>query len=386
MTAIANVGIAEPLFSVTTLLAGPTSTAGYVPSGIYCLGALTAPDGQFLYVSLIGRDTAFQELRGLMTTGKLTSFLIDQDGSKQISGWFSREWLGKMEYHGAKLQTQLFGEVSQMIFYHPLLTTPDKANQTAVLPYLGEITEPLMQDAWQLVKHVCEVPLLDEWRDVVMQLLTKLEWLDALVGFGCNAAYIKLGSNVGGLISANIRAGALCVDADAQGRYAFPDKLTIDLEAHRYQPPVTSQTSSDKKGGFEDDADFIDCYSRAQAIADGVLVDVSAHKEVREAGFKVPVALTAAVWDRFVEWDNDDVRKEQQSLGQSTAGRLWDVMYMAFYAIRHSRVGGDVLFYDLHVIERDGFSTTPRGIRLKLHSGAGDNGEHVITIMLPEED
>jgi hypothetical protein len=100
----------------------------------------------------------------------------------------------------------------------------------------------------------------------------------------------------------------------------------------------------------------------------------------------VPVALTAAVWDRFVEWDNDDVRKEQQSLGQSTAGRLWDVMYMAFYAIRHSRVGGDVLFYDLHVIERDGFSTTPRGIRLKLHSGAGDNGEHVITIMLPEED
>ena len=132
MTAIANVGIAEPLFSVTTLLAGPTSTAGYVPSGIYCLGALTAPDGQFLYLSLIGRDTAFQELRGLMTTGKLTSFLIDQDGSKQISGWFSREWLGKMEYHGAKLQTQLFGEVSQMIFYHPLLTTPDKANQTAV--------------------------------------------------------------------------------------------------------------------------------------------------------------------------------------------------------------------------------------------------------------
>ena len=53
MTAIANVGIAEPLFSVTTLLAGPTSTAGYVPSGIYCLGALTAPDGQFLYLSSI---------------------------------------------------------------------------------------------------------------------------------------------------------------------------------------------------------------------------------------------------------------------------------------------------------------------------------------------
>ena len=257
MTAIANVGIAEPLFSVDTLLAGPTCAA-QVPSGIYCVGALTAPDGQFLYLSLVGRDTAFQELRGLMTTGKLNSFLIRQDGGKLISGWFSHEWLGQMEYHGAKLQTQLFGEVSQMIFYHPLLTTPDKANQTAVLPYLGEITESLMQDAWQLVKHVCEVPLLDEWRDVVMQLLTRLEWLDTLTGFGCNATYIKIGNNIGGLISANIRAGALCVDADAQGRYAFPDKLTIDLEANRYHPPVPAQTPSDKKGGFEDDADVGD--------------------------------------------------------------------------------------------------------------------------------
>ena len=39
-------------------------------------------------------------------------------------------------------------------------------------------------------------------------------------------------------------------------------------------------------------------YTRAQAIADGVLVDVS--KLAREAGFKIPVAVTAGVWAECV--------------------------------------------------------------------------------------
>jgi hypothetical protein len=50
MTAIAYVGNADtqqPLFSVATLEAGPGCTE-YMPSGIFCIGALTAPDGQFL--------------------------------------------------------------------------------------------------------------------------------------------------------------------------------------------------------------------------------------------------------------------------------------------------------------------------------------------------
>jgi hypothetical protein len=47
-----------------------------------------------------------------------------------------------------------------------------------------------------------------------------------------------------------------------------------------------------------DDFDLIHAYTRADAIRDGVLIDVSA--VAREAGFKFPVALTAAVWERCV--------------------------------------------------------------------------------------
>ena len=47
------------------------------------------------------------------------------------------------------------------------------------------------------------------------------------------------------------------------------------------------------------DAVLVHAYTRAQAIEDGCLVDVS--ETAREAGFKVPVALTAAVWAELRE-------------------------------------------------------------------------------------
>jgi hypothetical protein len=45
---------------------------------------------------------------------------------------------------------------------------------------------------------------------------------------------------------------------------------------------------------MSEDADLIYRYTRADALRDGVLIDVS--EVAREAGFKWPVALTAADW------------------------------------------------------------------------------------------
>src|SRR5215213_8069377 len=49
--------------------------------------------------------------------------------------------------------------------------------------------------------------------------------------------------------------------------------------------------------------DAIDTYGRAQAIADGLLVEV-AEGIAREAGFTVPVALTVAAWGDCVAWSD----------------------------------------------------------------------------------
>ncbi|CAJ6925858.1 ISBma1, transposase [Burkholderia pseudomallei] len=45
-------------------------------------------------------------------------------------------------------------------------------------------------------------------------------------------------------------------------------------------------------------------YTRAQAIADGVLIDVSS--AALDVGFRHPVALTSAVWADCVAWADAD--------------------------------------------------------------------------------
>lgn len=117
----------------------------------------------------------------------------------------------------------------------------------------------------------------------------------------------------------------------------------------------------------------IHAYTRAQAIADGVLIDVS--RLSSEAGFRFPAAMTAAAWEQAVAWPDD------QDAGQSEEGRLWDVVYMAAYAAR-SR-GGSELLYTLGVVSRGGHE--PETVQLKCVVGPGDDGEPVVTIMLPEE-
>ena len=127
--------------------------------------------------------------------------------------------------------------------------------------------------------------------------------------------------------------------------------------------------------------DTISTYTRAQAIEDGVLIDLS--PTAKEAGFKWPVALTFAAWADCVAWTEDD---NKQQIYQDQSGRGWDVLYMGSHAIRTSNESGDRLFFQLYRVPRDGHSTDAELATLKLIVGPGDSGEPVITILLPHED
>ena len=127
--------------------------------------------------------------------------------------------------------------------------------------------------------------------------------------------------------------------------------------------------------------DLIYSYTRAQAIEDGVLIDAT--EMAAEAGFKWPVALTAAAWADCVAWGDAD--NERQAY-QDQSGRLWDVLFMASYAIRTAKNSDQQLPFDLYRIPRNGRATKSQRLTLKLILGPGDDGEPVITIMLPQED
>ncbi|CAN0618005.1 conserved protein of unknown function [Burkholderia multivorans] len=120
----------------------------------------------------------------------------------------------------------------------------------------------------------------------------------------------------------------------------------------------------------------ISSYTRAQAIADGVLVDVSAL--AREAGFRIPVAVTSAVWADCVAWTDADS-------GKGESGRLWDVLWKGSLAAKRAR-GAQRIAFELHRVPRGGRATQPRPVVLTLHIGTGDNAEPVITILMTDED
>lgn len=123
----------------------------------------------------------------------------------------------------------------------------------------------------------------------------------------------------------------------------------------------------------------ISSYSRAQALADGVLIDVT--ETAKEAGFRWPVSMTSTAWADCVAWDETDSHRQ---VPQDEPGRLWDVLWMAGRAAR--RGGAEPIKFQFYRVPRGGRGVRPRLVTLKMVAGPGDAGEPVITIMMPDED
>ena len=123
-------------------------------------------------------------------------------------------------------------------------------------------------------------------------------------------------------------------------------------------------------------------YTRAQALADGVQVDVTS--TAREAGITFPVFLTRTVFDQYVT-------VPEGVAAQDEAGRLWDIVWMLRFAILRARPAS-----------RDGATCTrvpvalyvrndnTRARLIKLIATCGpldlDDPQPAITVMLPDED
>jgi hypothetical protein len=111
----------------------------------------------------------------------------------------------------------------------------------------------------------------------------------------------------------------------------------------------------------------------------------------KEAGIKLPTAITAAVHVEYV------VVPEELKGFQDEAGRLWDVVWMCAFAIRSGEIQGSEGTFQLIVAtpdnapwrsneKRHAGSKTQRLVTLKAVCGPSDDGSPCITIMRPEED
>ena len=124
------------------------------------------------------------------------------------------------------------------------------------------------------------------------------------------------------------------------------------------------------------DWNVIYSYTRAQALADGVLIDVTDHAKV--LGFRVPVAVTDHLYNGYVA----AVPPSLESEGQSTAGRLHDLLMLAMIAARTNK-GTDRVSFKVDFLMNPNRKET---VEVIAHIGPGDAGEPVLTLMLPGDD
>lgn len=125
-----------------------------------------------------------------------------------------------------------------------------------------------------------------------------------------------------------------------------------------------------------EDAEVISRYTREQAINDGVLVDVTS--AAKRHGLTIATALTSAAWHKAVAWD--------QGGGQSVEARLDDVLMLAVLNGRANSNSSELIFLVGVVPNVEDNTGEAETIELKMSISGGDNGEPVVTIMLPDED
>lgn len=114
-------------------------------------------------------------------------------------------------------------------------------------------------------------------------------------------------------------------------------------------------------------------YTRAEAIADGVLVDVT--ELAKEAGFNYPVAITSTVYEAFV-------KAPEGVTDQEETGRLWDILNMLRFGAAQSKGESEILF-QLYVRNDN---RKAKLVTLKSVCGPNDDASPCITVMMPDED
>lgn len=122
----------------------------------------------------------------------------------------------------------------------------------------------------------------------------------------------------------------------------------------------------------------ISVYTRAQAIEDGMLIDLTEWASATKGfhgGFNCSVAVTPALWSAI-----ESIPKSAQGL-QDVRGRAHDVLWMASLAARRAGTGSRLFKVILPYR-----GTRKRNQVLRMVAGPGDNAELVITIGLHDDD
>lgn len=194
-------------------------------------GCIGDENGNLVFLSIWARDTAVQEFLARLTIGR------DEQGLDQFhviteQGASVPVFVGNVENLEKRItrayRRTLFGALTNVWLFDRRAVKPDKANASA-LALLPRDSAHRLDRLWLLVRDTCPLPLLDHWRDIVLDLLqarsmlTRLPFaLGPLEGHRLAIDVPALTQALGGLIRSNVLA------TDASGH---PIASDLPLEA-----------------------------------------------------------------------------------------------------------------------------------------------------------
>ncbi|MDR2031228.1 MAG: hypothetical protein LBP86_02990 [Azoarcus sp.] len=192
-------------------------------------GHVADRDGSLVFLSVWGRDTAIQQFLARLTLGRqedgLDHFHLVTQGAQTLPTFVHHELLEKRLTRCYR-QT-LFGSLVNCWLFDKRSVQPDKVNATA-LALLPRDSAYRIERLWTLTRETCPLPLLDHWRDVVLELLTEHAMLESLPSALGPLEGYWLRINVPFLTTAlgeRIRAGILTAEPQATAAFAEAFRL-----------------------------------------------------------------------------------------------------------------------------------------------------------------
>ncbi len=181
---------------------------------IYTDAFVLNENGTLAFLSLIGKETAIQEMRARwslpVSQGGQTDFQVKtSDGVIRLN-------LGNieaLEFISGRLATHLFGHLIQVFVHHYHTQKPDFVNRKAMQLYEKHRDENIDADLWQLIKTLSPLPLLDVWKKFILGEFENRQWLRRLSGYGkVNAVSIHIPEEeLAEMLKVSIRSGDLTV-------------------------------------------------------------------------------------------------------------------------------------------------------------------------------
>jgi hypothetical protein len=145
-------------------------------------GCVGDEHGNLVFLSVWARDTAVQEFLARLTLGRseegLDRFHLVTEPGPSIP-----VFVGNVDGLEKRLtrayRRTLFGSMVHLWLFDQRCVKPDKANASA-LALLPRTVSDDTERLWALVQETCPLPLLDHWRDAVLEFLRSQDMLTRL--------------------------------------------------------------------------------------------------------------------------------------------------------------------------------------------------------------